>query len=116
MSAIDGLAVGLVDVDELTLDWLVNAAVSDASATEVTALVTTGDDWSSTRIAWLKDFHRNRRDGLAGLRVKSRGPSWLATRLWVGSTQAHGGARDFRNGHLADPTHAWSRGGPAGDG
>ena len=66
MSAVDGFAVSLVDVDELTLDWLVNAAVSNASANEVTAPITTGDDWSPSRIAWLKDFHRNRRDGLRG--------------------------------------------------
>ncbi len=56
----------LVDVDEPILDSLVNAAITGASANEVTAPVTTGDDWSPARIAWLKDFHRNRRDGLSG--------------------------------------------------
>ncbi|MGH3973788.1 MAG: GNAT family N-acetyltransferase, partial [Pseudonocardiaceae bacterium] len=25
-----------------------------------------GDQWSPTRVAWLKDFHRTRRDGLSG--------------------------------------------------
>ncbi|MDQ3765372.1 MAG: GNAT family N-acetyltransferase [Actinomycetota bacterium] len=66
MSATDGSAVSLVDVDELILEWLVNAAISDASANDVTAPVTLGDEWSPTRVAWLKDFHRNRRDGLSG--------------------------------------------------
>lgn len=66
MSATDEFAVSLVDVDELTLEWLVNAAISDASANDVTAPVTTGDEWSPARVAWLKDFHRNRRDGLSG--------------------------------------------------
>jgi hypothetical protein len=56
--------VSLLDVDELTLDRLVNAAITDAAANEVTPPVTTGDEWSPARIAWLKDFHRNRRDGL----------------------------------------------------
>lgn len=66
MSTTGGFAVSLVDVDELTLDELVSAAVSDASANDVTAPVTTGNEWSPTRITWLKDFHRNRRDGLSG--------------------------------------------------
>lgn len=66
MSAADDPAVTLVDVDELTLDRLVNAAITDAAANEVTPPVTTGDEWSPARIAWLKDFHRNRRNGLSG--------------------------------------------------
>ena len=66
MSAADGPAVSLLDVDELTLDRFVNAAITDAAANEVTPPVTTGDEWSPARIAWLKDFHRNRRDGLSG--------------------------------------------------
>lgn len=66
MSAADDPAVTLVDVDELILDRLVNAAITDAAANEVTPPVTTGDQWSPTRIAWLKDFHRPRRTGLSG--------------------------------------------------
>jgi RimJ/RimL family protein N-acetyltransferase len=66
VSAADGPAVSLLDVDELTLDRFVNAAITDAAANEVTPPVTTGDEWSPARIAWLKDFHRNRRDGLSG--------------------------------------------------
>jgi len=66
VSAADDPAVTLVDVDELTLDRLVNAAITDAAANEVTPPVTTGDEWSPARIAWLKDFHRTRRTGLSG--------------------------------------------------
>ena len=66
MSAADDPVVTLVDVDELTLDRLVNAAITDAAANEVTPPITTGDEWSPARIAWLKDFHRNRRNGLSG--------------------------------------------------
>ena len=66
MSAADNPVVTLVGVDELTLDRLVNAAITDAAANEVTPPVTTGDEWSPARIAWLKDFHRNRRNGLSG--------------------------------------------------
>ena len=66
MSAADDPLVTLVDVDELTLDRLVNAAITDAAANEVTPPITTGDEWSPARIAWLKDFHRNRRNGLSG--------------------------------------------------
>jgi RimJ/RimL family protein N-acetyltransferase len=66
VSAADDPAVTLVDVDELTLDRLVNAAITDAAADEVTPSVTTGDEWSPARIAWLKDFHRDRRNGLSG--------------------------------------------------
>jgi RimJ/RimL family protein N-acetyltransferase len=66
VSAADDPAVTLLGVDELTLDRLVNAAITDAAADEVTPPVTTGDEWSAARIAWLKDFHRTRRDGLSG--------------------------------------------------
>jgi hypothetical protein len=58
VGAVDVPAVTLVDVDELTLDRLVNAAITDAAADEVTPPATTGDEWSPARIAWLKDFHR----------------------------------------------------------
>jgi RimJ/RimL family protein N-acetyltransferase len=66
VGAVDDPAVTLVDVDELTLDRLVNAAITDAAADEVTPPATTGDEWSPARIAWLKDFHRTRRNGLSG--------------------------------------------------
>jgi hypothetical protein len=59
-------AVSLVEVNELILGQLASAAITDASASEVTAPVTTENEWSPTRIAWLLDFHRTRRDGLNG--------------------------------------------------
>lgn len=61
-----GSVVTLADVDESTLERLVAAAVTDAAADDVTPPVTPGEDWSAGRIVWLKDFHRARRDGLAG--------------------------------------------------
>jgi RimJ/RimL family protein N-acetyltransferase len=60
------LDVGLVDVDEQTLDRLVRAATEQASAAEVTAPVTPGDEWTPERIAWLREFHRDRRSGIDG--------------------------------------------------
>lgn len=61
-----GPAVTLGAVDEPTLKRLVEAAVTDASVGEVTPPLTTGDEWSPARIAWLRHFHRDRRDGLGG--------------------------------------------------
>lgn len=58
--------MALVDVDEAILARLVDAAITDASAHEVTAPVTTEDEWSPARISWLKDFHRSRRADLSG--------------------------------------------------
>lgn len=58
--------MALVEVDEPTLERLVDAATGDAAADEVTAPVTAGDEWSAPRIAWLRDFHRDRRGGLGG--------------------------------------------------
>ncbi|MEJ7703356.1 MAG: hypothetical protein WKF47_06720 [Geodermatophilaceae bacterium] len=66
MSAAEGFAVTLVDVDEPTLDRLVDAAIIDAAADEVTASVTTGPEWSPARIAWLRELHRSCRQGLNG--------------------------------------------------
>jgi RimJ/RimL family protein N-acetyltransferase len=53
-------------VDEAVLTQLVLAATTDAVADEVTPPVTAGHEWTSARVAWLRDFHRARRDGLAG--------------------------------------------------
>ncbi len=56
----------LVAVDEPTLAQLLHAAVTEAAVDEVTPPLTPGDVWSDARIAWLKDFHRNRVGGLTG--------------------------------------------------
>ena len=105
-----GFAVSLVEVNELILDQLVSAAITDASAHEVTAPVTTENEWSPTRIAWLKDFHRTRRDGLNGPADEVTWAILLGSQV-VGSVQLKQTAvpRNPRNGHLADPTHPWPR-------
>jgi len=56
--------VALVTVDDAVLEQLVEAAITDASPDEVTPPVTAGPAWTPTRIAWLRDFHRDRRAGL----------------------------------------------------
>ncbi len=66
MRAAEPFAVALVGVDEPILARLVDAAISDASANEVTAPITTGPEWSPARVLWLKHFHRSRRAGLSG--------------------------------------------------
>lgn len=59
-------AVALVAVDETVLAQLVHAAITDTVADEVTPPLTAGRAWTSARVAWLRDFHRARRDGLGG--------------------------------------------------
>lgn len=56
----------LLEVDESRLDELVELATSAASANEVTPPLTPADRWSEQRIAWLREFHRDRRAGLDG--------------------------------------------------
>lgn len=48
------------------LEQLVQVATVDASADEVTPALTAGNCWTARRVAWLRDFHRARRTGLAG--------------------------------------------------
>ena len=42
------------------------AAVSDASADEVTPPLSAGAKWTPARVAWLERFHRDRRAGFGG--------------------------------------------------
>jgi RimJ/RimL family protein N-acetyltransferase len=58
--------VVLVAVDETVLTQLVHAATTDTMADEVTPPLTAGQAWTPARVAWLQDFHRARRAGLAG--------------------------------------------------
>ena len=58
--------LGLIAVDEVVLEQLVQAAVSDASADEVTPPLSAGAEWTPARVAWLERFHRDRRAGLSG--------------------------------------------------
>ncbi|MHB8717888.1 MAG: GNAT family N-acetyltransferase [Candidatus Dormibacteria bacterium] len=58
--------VALTAVDDAVLEELVDVAITEAAADEVTPRVTAGPEWSSARAAWLRRFHRDRRDGLDG--------------------------------------------------
>jgi RimJ/RimL family protein N-acetyltransferase len=58
--------VELVDVDEDVLAEMVDAAVADAAPDEVTPQFEDGGTWSEERLAWLRELHRSRRDGLDG--------------------------------------------------
>jgi len=62
----DPSLVGLIAVDEVVLEQLVQAAVSDASADEVTPPLGAGAEWTQARIDWLERFHRDRRPGFSG--------------------------------------------------
>jgi ribosomal-protein-alanine N-acetyltransferase len=62
----DTARVQLVEVDEPTLDALVDAAVRDAAPDEVTAPFDDGATWSEQRVDWLRELHRSRRAGLDG--------------------------------------------------
>jgi RimJ/RimL family protein N-acetyltransferase len=59
-------SVALVAVDDTVLAQLVHVATTDGRADEVTPPLTAGGAWTSARVAWLRDFHRARRAGLAG--------------------------------------------------
>ena len=50
----------------MVLAQLVHAAVSDASADEVTPPLGASGQWTPARIAWLETFHRDRRAGFHG--------------------------------------------------
>jgi RimJ/RimL family protein N-acetyltransferase len=56
----------LLAVDQPVLEQLVQAAVADASADEVTPPLDAASEWTPARIEWLEQFHRDRRTGYAG--------------------------------------------------
>lgn len=58
--------VELVDVDERVLTRLVAAAATGAEPDEVTPVVGDAVGWSAERVAWLVQYHRSRRAGVAG--------------------------------------------------
>ncbi|MFD4181479.1 GNAT family N-acetyltransferase [Rhodococcus sp. NPDC058481] len=66
MTGTSPCVVALVAVDDEVLEALVQAAITDAAADEVTPPLTAGSKWSPERVAWLRDFHQHRRDGLTG--------------------------------------------------
>jgi RimJ/RimL family protein N-acetyltransferase len=67
----DPSPLALIAVDELALKQLVQAAVSDASADEVTPPLTAGVEWTPARVEWLERFHRDRRAGFGGAAAES---------------------------------------------
>jgi RimJ/RimL family protein N-acetyltransferase len=60
------VTVRLAAVDEDVLERMVQAALTDASAGDVTPPVTPGEEWTPERVDWLRSFHRSRRNGLDG--------------------------------------------------
>src|SRR5262249_16317287 len=74
--------VRLVHVDEATLEGLVHAAMTDADANEVTPPIDRANRWSAPRVAWLQDFHRDRRPGLAGAWAEATWAIVVDGRVW----------------------------------
>lgn len=56
--------ITLAVVDEAMLSCLVDVAVSDAAASDVTPPLTEGDSWTPERVNWLRQYHRACRGGL----------------------------------------------------
>jgi RimJ/RimL family protein N-acetyltransferase len=56
----------LVPVDEAVLHALVDVAVRDADADDVTPRLDGSAGWSEARVEWLRAYHRDRRPGLDG--------------------------------------------------
>jgi RimJ/RimL family protein N-acetyltransferase len=61
----------LAEVDEAVLDQLIDVAVTDAAASEVTPPLTPGESWTPERVDWLRAFHRDRRTGSDGRRQEA---------------------------------------------
>ncbi len=62
----DEFSTILIPVSDETLEQLVVAATTDATADEVTPPLTPGGEWTSDRIEWLRRYHRSNREGLDG--------------------------------------------------
>ncbi|MBG0738028.1 GNAT family N-acetyltransferase [Paeniglutamicibacter antarcticus] len=56
----------LIPVSDQTLEQLVVAATTDATADEVTPPLTPGGEWTSERIEWLRHYHRSNSAGPNG--------------------------------------------------
>jgi RimJ/RimL family protein N-acetyltransferase len=63
--------IDLAPVTEARLPLLVAAALAGAAADDVTPPVSPGPEWTGERVEWLRAFHRDRREGLAGPRQES---------------------------------------------
>lgn len=89
----------LIPVDDEVLDQIVDAATTDASADDVTPRLSAANEWTPERIAWLRDYHRANREGLAG-------PTGEATWAIVASGSVIGSARL----KLTDQPHVFETG------
>lgn len=95
----DQLLPELIPVDDAVLDQIVDAAIVGASADEVTPPLSAVNEWTPERIAWLRDYHRANREGLAG-------PTGEATWAVVASGEVIGSVRL----KLADQPHVFETG------
>ena len=59
-------AVALLDVSEAVLEQLLELALRDADADEVTPPLGTTPGWNTDRISWFREFHRAAAAGLDG--------------------------------------------------
>ena len=59
-------AVALLDVSEDVLEQLLELALRDADADEVTPPLGTAPGWNTDRISWFREFHRAAAAGLDG--------------------------------------------------
>ncbi|RKR30399.1 GNAT family N-acetyltransferase [Arthrobacter oryzae] len=66
-------AVALLDVTESVLEQLLELALRDADADEVTPPLGTAAGWNTDRISWFREFHRAAAAGLDG---PARQKSW----------------------------------------
>ncbi|MGO4227640.1 GNAT family N-acetyltransferase [Arthrobacter sp. YAF34] len=66
-------AVALLDVTEPVLEQLLELALRDADADEVTPPLGTAAGWNTDRISWFREFHRAAAAGLDG---PARQKSW----------------------------------------
>jgi RimJ/RimL family protein N-acetyltransferase len=66
VTATKAYSVKLIPVDDAVLEPLVQAAITAASADEVTPPLTPGPTWTEERVAWLRAYHHRCRLGLTG--------------------------------------------------
>ena len=92
--------VSLMDVGEDVLEHLLNVAIRDADADDVTPPLGNGTGWTAERISWFREYHRSATaldgparqkswaigyaGGLAGsIRLRWTGPGTLETGIWL---------------------------------
>jgi RimJ/RimL family protein N-acetyltransferase len=92
----DARCVELVGVDDTLLEQLVHVATTEAAADEVTPPLTAGSRWTPRRIAWLREFHVDRRGGLSALSAPAGEATWavMVGGGTVGSVRLKGTDRD----------------------